>query len=186
MINLLADSHKREIKAGRINVILVRYISILAVALLIIASITVGSFIVLKSAEMNAQSKTNDNDLKVAAYNQTKVAADQFRNDLSTAKNILDKEVTYSALIHEITDTIPNGIVIDALDLDSTTLGTPITINANGRSYQDGVRLKNEFQKNTKLYSDVSLASINASDGEAGDYPYKIVLNVTINKGAIL
>ncbi len=184
MINLLADDHKREIRAARINVILIRYISMLAVAFLVISSLLVGVFIVLGNVERAAILKTSENNAKVAAFASTKQAADDFRTDLSTAKSILDKEITYSNLIYKIAESLPSGITIDALDLDSTTLGTPITMNANGKSYEDGVRLKNSFENTPELYSGVSLESITSSEGDKSSYPFKIKLKVTINKVA--
>ena len=185
MINLLPEEHKQQIRAGRTNVLLVRYIGMLVSAIIVLTGLIAGSYVVLNTTRDNAQAKVNDNDQQVTTYQQVRNEAEQFRSDLATAKSIMDNEVTYSKLIYKIADVVPSGVILDSLDLDSAKLGSSATMSASAKTYNDAVALKDAFIKDENLFSDVSFETLSYTDEGGGTYPIKVSLSVTIRKEAL-
>lgn len=187
MINVLPYEYKAEIRAGRTNVILIRYITILLLAAVVLGGLVAGSYVVISGTKANAEQKAAENDARLLGFQKIRTDADEFRSDLATSRAIIDSGVSFSKLVYDIADTIPEGVVLDNLTLDPATFGTPITINANAKQFSDGTRLRDELAANTKVFSGVQLLSIRSSDASAGStsgYPVQVSLSVTINKGA--
>lgn len=185
MINLLSDEKKAEIRAGRANVIILNYIFMLLAALALLIVILVGSYITLSVTRSDAQARVAQNDSKTTQYKATEDKAKAYRNNLATAKQILDKEVVYSQLMIKIAQAVPKGVVLDQLSLDPKSIGAPITINAHARNQNDAVALKTSFEKQTSLFSDVHFEQIQFEESSNGGYPVAITLGLTINKGAL-
>jgi Tfp pilus assembly protein PilN len=188
MINLLSDSYKREIRAGRMNVILLRYIMMLIGGIVLLSVLIGGSYVVLTTARSDAQSKVNENRTNLAKYSNLKTQADAFRSDLSTAKTIFDKEIQYSKLIYKIADIIPRNVVLDSLTLDPSKVGSSATMNASAKSYDDAVNLKKALIANGNIFTDVSFDTLNngaTAEGTSDPYPVKVSLKVTIQKAAL-
>ena len=76
---------------------------------------------------------------------------------------------------------MPSGTVLDKLNLDSQTFGTPTTLTAGATSYENALKLKDAFQA-SPLFSDVHFESINS--GGQPPYPLTVNLKVTIKKDA--
>ena len=187
MINLLPDSHKSEIRAARTNVLLVRYIAILSAAIIVLAGIVVGAYTVLDAKEELAQSLTEINNAKTAPYESTRQEADALRTSLSDAKAILDQKVSYSKLIYEIADSIPKGVVLDTLDLDSSSFGSGMTINASAKTFESASQLKDKLADNSEVFSDVKLLSLDSAGvgSSTSEYPIRVSVSVVINKAAL-
>ena len=182
MINLLPPDQKRQLRAARSNTLLIRYNFLLlgALGFLVLASGFVWFF--LNNAKATAEQTLADNNAKVTGFAAIKNESDTFRSNLATAKQILDKEVTYTKVILEIASLMPKGVVLDSLDLDSQTFGTPIVLSARAKSYESALALKNSFEKSA-LFTDVHFQSITTNDDTSG-YNYTVSLSVTIQKGA--
>lgn len=180
MINLLPPDEKRQIQAGRSNVLLLRY-NILLVAAVGFLMAAIGIvYVYLGNTKAGAEQTIKENQAKVVGFAATEKEANDFKNNLTIAKQILGKEVTYTKVILDISALLPKGVVLDSLNLDSKTFGTPITLNAHAKSIDDAIALKTAFQ-NSPLFSNVNFQSI--SNGE-GVYPVQVNLNVTIHKDA--
>ncbi|HEY1085690.1 MAG TPA: hypothetical protein VGE34_03105 [Candidatus Saccharimonadales bacterium] len=184
MINLISYDKKTDIKAGRINVILLRYVFMVLAANVLLIIILVGAYFSLSFAYANAQQQVTQNEQNSASFKSVEQQAAEFRSDLTTAKSILDKEVAYSKLIIKIAHVVPSGVVLDGLSLDSKTLGTPTTLNAKARDTAAVEELSKKFKAETALFSDVKLESIDFSEGTT-KYPVSVTLGLTINKEAL-
>ena len=188
MINLLPPEHKQEIRAGRTNVLLSRYIGILIVAAIVLSGLVAGVYLTLNGTKAVAETKVAENQSRTAEYQSIKSQTDSFKADLSTAKNILDNSVSFSKLIYRIAEIVPPNVVLGSLALDPQTFGSSVTMDASARSFDDAARLRDAFIKNSDVFSNVQLQTIESSgdtSGEAGSYPVKVNLSVVINKGAL-
>ena len=185
MINLLSDEKKAEIRAGRANVIILNYIFMLLAALALLIIVLIGAYVTLSVTRSDAQTRVTQNTSKTAEYKATEDKAKAYRDNLATAKQILDKEVVYSQLMVKIAQAVPNGVVLDQLSLDPESIGTPITLNAHARTQSDAVALKTSFEKQTTLFSDVHFEQIQFEENANGNYPVSVTLGLTINKGAL-
>jgi type II secretory pathway pseudopilin PulG len=188
MINLLSDQHKAEIRAGRLNIILFNYIimSILGIALL--GVLLALAFITLSASRQDAQRRVTENETAISQYSAVKSAADSYRSDLATAKQILDKSINYSDLILKISSAIPSGVVLTSLSLDEKTIGTPMTLTIYAKSQALVLACKDSMQTHPELFSDASLQSLElrqVPDGGKDPYTYSAVFNITLNKQAL-
>lgn len=182
MINLLPPADKRQIQAGRSNALLLRYnILIIAAVAFLMAAIGV-VYVYLANTKLGAEQVIKDNQAKVVDYADTEKEANEFKNNLTIAKQILSKEVEYTKVILEISALLPKGVTLDNLNLDAETFGTPLTLSAHAKTVNDAIALKTAFQ-NSPLFSNVNFQSI-ATEESVGDYPIRVNLNVTINKDA--
>lgn len=189
MINLLPDTHKQEIRAGRTNVLLVRYIAIMGSAVVVLSGLLGGAFVVLSATNQNALNKVEQNKQRMASYDSVKLQADAFRSDLTTAKVVLEKQVSYSSLIYRIASIVPKNVVLDSLVLDPKSFGSKVTMDASAKSFEDATKLKEAFLRSDEIFSNVQYQALRQSEDTSSDsgskYPIKVNLNVVINKGAL-
>lgn len=182
MINLLPPEEKRQIRAARTNTLLIRY-NFLLVGVMVFTAIAIAAvFFYLNSAKTAAQTTINGNQLKASGYADVEKNATEFRSNLATAKQILDREVTYTKVILDIAHAMPGGTVLESLNLDASTFGTPMTLAAKAKGYNEAIALKDALQK-SPVFSDVHFESIVIDDTNA-TYPITANLNVTIKKDA--
>lgn len=182
MINLLPPADKKQIQAARANTLLFRYaISSICALVFILAAIGFTYFF-MTTTKANAEQTISESRSRVAAYSDVKSQADQFRAKLSTAKQILDREVAYTSVILQISRLLPDGVILKQLNLDATTFGTPTTLTVQVKDYNTAIKLKDAFQKSS-LFSDVHFESISTA-ADRKSYPVDVTLGVTITKEA--
>lgn len=184
MINLLPQDEKRQLYAARTNTLLVRY-NIALIAAIAFASVAMAVvYFYLNTTMATSRQTISDNEAKATGYAAVQSEATLFRSNLTIAKQILDAEVAYTKVAVAIAGLMPAGTVLDKLNLDSSTFGTPTVLTAQAKSYDNALALKDAFQKSS-LFSDVHFQSITTGgSGEASGYPYTVSLNVTIKKEA--
>lgn len=184
MINLLPEENKRDIRAARTNVILLRYNFLTLAGLALLIAICAAFYLMLNISRSAAEAKKNEGLAVVAQYADTKKAADDYKNNLTTARTVLDKSVNYTSVIMSITKLLPTGVILESLSLGSSDFGKQITFDARTKSYEQAMKLKENFQ-GSQLVSNVYFQSIideNASTSGNTDYPYTVSLNATLNK----
>ncbi|MNP92456.1 hypothetical protein D3C85_49650 [compost metagenome] len=185
MINLLPLEEKRQIQAARTNVLLLRYVILTVCAMAATGLMVAAGFVIMNTSKASAEKEIAANASKASSYSTVQTQAEAFRTNLSTAKTILDKEVNYTQVVIAIAQTLPEGIILDSLDLDATTFGTPFVMSAKAKSYEDGLGLKKALE-NSSLFSNVSLQGMtDSSSGDTSGYPVSVQMNVTINKQVI-
>jgi Tfp pilus assembly protein PilN len=181
MINLLPPEDKRQLRAARTNSLLVRY-NILLLGVAVFLAVAIGlTYILLSNSKSTAEQQMIENQAKAAQYAEVERKAQLFRSNLTTAKQILDAEVNYSSVLLKIAAVMPSGTILDRLNLDASTFGTPTTFVAQVRDYDTALRLKAAFE-NSDLFTDVNFQSITATTGGQTAYPLNVTLNVTIKK----
>jgi len=183
MINLLPYNAKNEIRAARTNVILMRYIVMLAAAMIFLGVVGFSVYTILMDTKTSAENTIKDNLAKASSYTTYENQATALRNSLSTAKVVLDKEVRYSKVITGIAALMPSGAVLDSLNLSTTSFGTPTTLTVYAKTTANALAVKDSFQS-SPLFSNVAFVSISSSSQQSKDYPITASLSVTINKGA--
>lgn len=158
--------------------------TLFAAGLLVV--VVIGAFFALQQARSSAQFHFDGNVQETATYNKTQKDAQEFRDNLATAKQILDKEVRYTSLLMKISSTIPPGVVLDSLTLDQSMIGKPMTLSAHARDNSSVLKLKKSLEKNSKVFSDVHFQSIQyPSESAETTYPITVTVNVTIKKEAV-
>lgn len=183
MINLLSYDKKNEIRAGKANVIILKYIFISLAAAILLGLIIAGAYITLELSRENAQNRINQNSTEIAKYEVVKTRAETFRANLATAKQIIDNEIAYSSAYIKIAQVIPAGVVIDTLDLNSTSPGSSMTFTARANSSDSALALKSSFQDHPEIFSNVYFDSITTpTDSNDEDYPVTVTITATLTK----
>ena len=183
MINRLPPEYQRDLRAARANTLLLRYnIALLAAVGFMLAAFVV-TYLFLTIGKASAESTIETNRAKQTSYAETQQQATEFRNNLTTAKQIFANQINYSGLILDIARTLPRGTILQQISLDAAEFGKPTTLTAKTTSYNSALTLKDTLAKNTKIFSDVNIQSITADKSNRG-YPFNVVVNLTINKGA--
>ncbi len=186
MINLLSDEKKREIKAGRANTIILSYVFMALTGIALLGILSGGVYLTLNVTRSEAQRRVSANQSDIAKYQSVQDQASTFRNNLTTAKQILDKEVVYSALILKIAKAVPPGVVLGNLSLSPDSVGKPTTIKASAQSYDAAIALKTSFQNQPDLFTDVHFNDISSQGSTpTNPYPISVTLALTINKAAL-
>ena len=173
MINLLPPAYKKQLAASRTNTLLRRYVVLLFVLVFVVlAEIGVVYFFIATERGRN----------KTAEYATVKREATEFKANLTTAKAILDQQVSYTRLIKLIADRLPPNVIIEQLSIDPTTFGTPTTLSIRAKGYNDAIALRNRLN-DSAIFSSVSFQSITLQEKDAGSYPYTSTYSVTFKKG---
>lgn len=181
MINLLPPDTKRQLRAARSNRLLLRYNFLLIGAFVFLLAALGVVYMYLSNTKSVAEATITDNRAKVSDYATIQAQANTFRQNLSSAKQILDDDISYTKVILAISKVLPSGVVLNTLSLDSKAFGNPTTLAADVRDYPTVLTLKNALQA-SNLFSNVSIQSI--TGGVDGAYPLSVNLNVTILKDA--
>lgn len=180
MINLLPTATKKEIRAARTNVVMVRYLLIILVGVLFLGGIIAGTYGILTDMKNNAQSVIDANSEKTSQLGSAQTQSQTLQASLSSAQAVLKEEIVYTTLLTSIANITPKGTVLDKLSLSPTSIGTAITLQAYAKNTEAALSLKDSYQSSS-LFSNVSIQNISTSGGIEG-YPVNVVLGVTINK----
>lgn len=178
MINLLPAQAKKEILAGRSNVLLVRYIWATIALLALLGILSLLSYLLLQQTKADLQTSIKDNEQQSVEYTQVRSQSDQFKSNLATAKSILDKQVNYTRIILDISKRLPKGVVLDSLNLDTASFGKPMEIAGRAVDHRAALALKNSLQA-SDIMTDVKFKSL-TSLTEPGGYTIAVTMEVTI------
>lgn len=185
MINLLPDDQKRDIQAARMNVVLLRYNILAAVAIGLLTAAFFLFIFILHNTQANAVSANDDNSKKAASFASVRHDADEYRNNLSIANAILNKSVNYTSVIFAITKLVPNGVVLDAINLGASDFGQQTSFSAHAKSYAQATQLKENFQS-AKVFSNVYFQSLtdNSASGDelSKSYPIAVTISAKLSK----
>lgn len=177
MINLLPDVDKAEIRAGRANNILIRYV--IAIAIIFLATVLEfgGSYYFINRTHQSANNAINENQTRSANLATMESDVASFRQNLATTKQILDKQVDYTKIILRVSAVIPPGVIVDQLALDSKTFNTPTTLSIKAKSETAALRLKLALN-DSPYFENVYFSTITVGE-KSTDYPYIATLNLT-------
>ena len=180
MINLLADDRKDQIRAARTNVIMVRYIVIITLAIVFLLGSLYVSYTILQNTKANADAIIQTNDTKADVYSDTKAQVDTLGVKLNDSRAILDHEVHYSKVLTRLGQAMPVDATLDSLTLSTENFnGTPFDLIVYVKTNDAAAGVRDSFQ-NSGLFSQVDLKGTDAANGIPG-YPIAVTLSVSFN-----
>jgi Tfp pilus assembly protein PilN len=181
MINLLPNEDKRQIRAARSNTLLLRY-NFLILGVAVIAAFAIGGvYIYLSNSKAASETTIAKNKDRASGFDATANEASTFRANLSTAKQIMDREVVYTKVVLQLAKALPPGTVLQSLSLDASTFGTPTVLVAKTKTTDNAIALKDALQK-SGIFTDVHFDSLVAQDN--GPYFFTANFSVTFKKDA--
>lgn len=173
MINLMPYDAKKQTRAARTNTVLFQYIVILGLSLAFLSLVCVATYYFIYSNKPKTANGNNSSSIQSQAST--------VRNNLATAKNILDRQVSYSDVITGIAAALPTGTILDSISLTDASFGSTTNLKILSRSNTSEPKLKEGFS-GSRLFSNYQLQSANANQGGPTDYPFVINISVIINK----
>ncbi len=185
MINLLPTDSKSEIRAARTNVILLRYIGIIVIAIAFLMGVLYVSYTILQQTMTTAEGRIATNDTKADVYSATKQEVDALSAKLSDTKAILDQEVSYATILTSIGQAMPAETILDSLTLDDTSInsGAPITLTAYAKNESSAPLIQQQL-RGLPIFASVELVGSTA-DASISGYPIKVSMTATFNRSAL-
>lgn len=184
MINLLADERKDEIRAARVNVILLRYIAIVTMGVLFLLGILFVSYKILENTQASANATIQSNDVKADVYSETKAQVDALSAKLSESKVILNQEVRYSKVLTTLGQIMPAGTVLGLVTLNESSFnGAPVELKVYAKANDGAATIRDHLQA-SPLFSQVSLKGTDSTNGIDG-YPITVTLSVIFNRAGV-
>lgn len=184
MINLLPENEKRDIRAARTNVTLLRYNIITFIAILILVAFCFAFYMILSNSKARALQTYDANNQKTATLANVRAAADSYRSNLTVAQTILQNGISYTDIIIAITKLLPSGVILDSLNLNATTFGQQTRFSAHATTYAVAEQLKQNFQTSkyfTNVYFETLGYDTSGQDQVSKKYPVTITFDATLN-----
>lgn len=189
MINLLSPETKKQIRAARMNVVLVNYCLLIGVTAVCMAAIFGVGFWADMNDQQTAQESKDTSTNAAAEYSKTRTAATAFAKDLATAKTILANNVSFSKLITDIASVVPSGVILNNLSLGTNTNNAPITISGRASTSQRAIDLKNSLEASA-IFENVSFINVSRTDTAVlltpdplvTKYPYVVSVKASFTK----
>lgn len=190
MINLMNVEQKRDIRAARTNVLLLEYSAMLLVLAVTTAIIYGIGFWLVAQEKQAVTEKLESQGAQSASYKQIEARADTFRKNLAIAKQILDKETSYSSFLTTLAKDIPRGAILTNFSIGGQN-GTVknqkgMTLDARTNSYETMLLMKQKLEE-SPLFENVNIVDVNRPEdiskltGLEGKYPYEASFNVMLS-----
>lgn len=183
MINLLSSTRKDELRAARANVLIVRYMAIIALAFAFIGGAMYVSRSILESTMVSAQEIIENNDVKADVYRETKQEVDSLTARLSEANTLLSSEVRYSKVLLKLGQAMPTGTILGDLTLSDASFSAQSELVAYAKTTTEATQLQTQLQA-SGLFSQISIKSTEADKGIDG-YPVLVSMTATFSKTGI-
>lgn len=181
MINLMPDDAKKELRAARVNVLLIRYMGVIFAAFTFLVFILFGSYFLLNQSKSSSEQLIAANDTKADVYKTTREQINTLSDQLAGAKAILNKEVLYSDVLVDIGQRMTPGTIIDKISLTAASFsGTATTLKVFAKTTNDAVALRDSFQQSS-LFKNVSFQTVSDSNSGVVDYPVSATLTLTLD-----
>ena len=177
MINLLSPEDKKQLRAARVNTILLRYYFLVVIIIAGAGGILAGGFYIADQNKNSSRVELSQAENDTADYTKIRQQSEEFANNLKVAKQILATEVVYSKMITDIASIIPAGTVLNSLSLTPDTISKKMELSFKTKSYDQGIQLKTALE-NSDLFSDVSITNI-TSKGQEGEGAYPTDVNIS-------
>jgi Tfp pilus assembly protein PilN len=183
MINMLPPNTKKELRAARTNVTLLKYLFVLILAVAFLGSATYGVHIYFNDAAAKAEELIKLQSTNTANQSQPiELEAQVLRNNLLNAKNILDSGINYSDILLAIAKQLPDGVIIKEISLNSENLNQPIQLNIFATSTEAALKTESSFGERPEIFSSISLQSLSSSTSSDPQYPVSAAITFTINR----
>lgn len=165
MINLLTAEQKKELRAARLNSVLLRYIVVAAIAFVGITLLALFSFWWLSNRITAAEMKQKANEASTSQYADVKAQGAAFGNNLSKIQSVIANRSHYGTALVNIAGALPAGVTLQSLELSSKFLTTPLKLTATTDSNQAALNIKQTLSE-SKAFTNVTLDNVDCPSGE--------------------
>lgn len=166
MINLLPPRYAMQIRYGRRNTTLRRWLLGVVAAIAGLLVIIGGGWLYLNNQAKSLQRDTLASQQELQAQNLAGVQKDaaEISGDVRVINQVLNREVNFSALVQDIGKVMPPGTVLGGLTL--TKVDGAIDLSASAKDYASAAQIAiNLGDSKNNLFSSIDIVSINCSGG---------------------
>lgn len=181
MINLLPNETKTQLKAARINTLLVKFLLIL-----IVGGAFVGGAILYSNMNSNSNDATSQNSIN-EQYRQYNEQATGIDSKIAEAKSVLSSRINFSEIMLAITESLPDSVALDSISLNTSNVNgsTSVEFNAHGSKKFVSTSMDSDpgFEsKYPTMFSDYRLIS-SQKNAKYGTTNIKFSLIINYSKG---
>lgn len=189
IINLLPPEQKKEIRAGRANLLLLRYCVLTGVVVTVLCLAIALGYLYLSNTKNLNEARIAENNLKSKEFANVEAESKQFKSNLTIARRLLDKKVTYAKVYVKLSNTMPEGTALESFMLDPTLAGQRALLSARVKTPDHAIQVRKKLI-DTGLFKEVPFATLKLdqqknAEGKASDYPYLASYNLIYTKEAI-
>lgn len=167
MINLLPPEFAMQIRYGRRNTAIRRWLAAVWLAIAGLIIILTGGWLYINNQTSRLQTETAASKQQLAVKNLEKVKKDakEITGDVKVINQILSREIDFSGLMQDIGKVMPPGSVLGGLTL--TKVDGVIDLTADARDYTTAAQIAvNIKDPKNNLFSSVDIVNINCSSAD--------------------
>jgi Tfp pilus assembly protein PilN len=184
MINLLPPNYSQQIKYGRVNAVLVRWLVVTLLAIGGLLIIIFSGWLYINSQSKNLQRNIDDSKKQLQAQHleQVQKQAAEITGDIKVINQVLSREIRFSDLMQEVGKTLPPGTVLGALTLNKVT--GALDLSANAKDYSSAAQIAvNLNDPKNGLFDKVDIININCGTDTIA-YKCNATFKALFNKSA--
>ena len=163
MINLLPPENKKQLRASIHNTILRNYVGVLLASVVVYAAAFGFVYIKIKQSQDIYREEEASNNQRVVEYEEVKKDATELSNNLKHTKTVLDQRVDYSKVLFEIAKILPEGVSINAVQLESKLFEGEKSLEVNLVDSNQAADIKKLFE-DSGLFKSVVIVSVVNTD----------------------
>lgn len=175
MINLLPIDNKKQLRASLHNTMLRGYVGLLFVFILIYAGVFGFVYITIKQSQDIYRQNEAANNQRVIAYVGMRQEAGELSSNINQAKLVLDQRVDYSKVLFEIAKTLPDGVSINAVRLESKLFEGEKPLEVNLANANQSADIK-KLLENSGLFKSVVIVNV-VNSNKAIKATFNVVFN---------
>jgi Tfp pilus assembly protein PilN len=180
MINLLPRETKQQIRAARLNVVLVRYIVFLLISIVFVSGASVATYVYLNTQEETARRLAEIHSTSNTPDSITEQEAAEFRQQLNQIQSVVSQTPSYYSGLLNLTRNLPDGVILTSIDLDSQKLTDPIVFDAIAKSTEVALTIEHGLNQSPQLFSGFTIQSMTNDSGDT-EYPVNVRFSIMMS-----
>lgn len=183
MINLLPPEIKENIRFGRLNVRVVRFLMLIGATGVGLVAILLFGLVLASREETLLKNLAQDKQTNLSQYDAQLAEARQLADRIDIIAALLSRETSFSQLLPAIGSVVPTGTTISGLELDATD-GNNLTINGESTQQSGPSIFRENLAKTSDLFSRADIVSISLVENDSGIDVYNFQIDVQFAAGA--
>lgn len=186
MINLLPYDMKKELRAARVNNVLLRYSIVLLASGLFLGLLGTGIYLYIGMTKTSIEDIASSAGAGSSSSSDVEAQVLNLQQQVSGAKTIVDSGIKYSKVLIAFGQSLPEGVVIEKLNLTDSDFNKPINLDLWATNTQAAGKI-NAGLSGSQLFSGVTVgAPATSPNPPLSNYPVNAKVTITINKEAAL
>lgn len=184
MINLMPKEQKTSIAYARRNSQMLRWVSMMIIAVVGLVVISAGSLFYIKQESKAYQQSIVDTekDLKDQNEEKTLERVGEIGGRLSLVVNVLSREVLFSKLLPHLGSVIPDGAILQELSLSRETVGG-IDLSIGAVDYETASQILVNLQASESLlFQGADVNNVVCEGTENPKYPCLVSIRAVLVK----